>query len=333
MPVLPPRALLMAPMVELSHRPLRELVASFGGCDRYYTEMTSAAGYLSGAPWDKYFMDPEPEPARTVVQFYGNDARSLAGAASKLAADRRAAGGPLGGIDVNFGCSAPHIEKAGGGVSWMKDPDGARGLLAGVVAAADGVPVSVKIRLGYDESPEALLGFCRGLCDAGAAYIVLHPRLKSEKFRRTGKWRYVRLLADALPVPVIGNGDVRSPADYAAAVGDYSHAGVMVGREAARRPWIFALIRAVERDPAFSMEVRIEETGLRMLSLLRAYLPQPFMLSRARRFFFYYCDNLAFAHHIRYRIQNAPDIEAVEARWREYFREVPGDRIKTQRGP
>jgi len=57
------------------------------------------------------------------------------------------------------------------------------------------------------------------------------------------------------------------------------------------------------------------------------------MLSRARRFFFYYCDNLAFAHHIRYRIQNAPDIEAVEARWREYFREVPGDRIKTQRGP
>lgn len=332
MDVLPARALLLAPMVELSHRPLRELVASFGGCDRYYTEMTSASGYLANSPWDRWFMDCEPDPARTVVQLYDSDIEPLAAATARFLAERNAAGQPVGGFDLNFGCSAPHIEKAGGGVSWMKDGDRAATLVRAVRAAAPGVSLSAKLRLGYEESGDALVEYCAGLADAGVDYLVLHPRLKHEKFRRTGRWAYVRMVAESIGIPVVGNGDIRTFAQYKTAIADYAAAGVMIGREAVRRPWFFALIRGTEADAGFEMTIDIEETGLRMFELIRAHLPTPYHASRIRRFFHYYCDNLAFGHHLRYAIRNAPDIDTMERLFRAYFDEVPAERVKVQRG-
>jgi tRNA-dihydrouridine synthase B len=328
--ILPPRALMLAPMVELSHRPLRELIAGFGGCDRYYTEMCGAPAYLSDAPYDQWFLDTRPDPESTAIQFNSPDAERMTAAVAKLLADRRGQGLALGGIDLNFGCSAPLIEKAGGGVFWMKHPQAAAAMVASVRALIPGITLSVKMRLGYEESGEALLAFCGGLVDAGADYLILHPRLKDQKFKRLGKWDYVAYLAQELSVPVIGNGDIRDYAAYGRAVGRYGAAGAMIGREAVRRPWIFALLRGRERDPDYRMEAAVEDTGLRMLELIRAYLPPSFHLSRARRFFFYYCDNLSFSHHLRYAIQNAPDLPAIERLFKAYFDEVPEDRFRRQ---
>ncbi|MBN2875787.1 MAG: tRNA-dihydrouridine synthase family protein, partial [Spirochaetales bacterium] len=318
----------LAPMVELSHRPLRELVSSFGGCDRYYTEMTSASGYLAHSPFDRWFMDSEPAPGLTVIQLFDSESEPLAKAAARLVEERAAAGVAIGGIDINFGCSAPHIEKAGGGVSWMKNPPRAADLIAAVVAAAPGVPVSAKLRLGYEPSAEALVSFCGGLQEAGAAYLVIHPRLHNQKFRRQGRWDIVGSVASALDIPVVGNGDIRSYEQYRKAIESYGVAGVMLGREAVRRPWVFALIRGKENDSAFEMDISVEETGLQMLRAIRARLPAPFHVSRARRFFFYYCDNLSFGHHLRYAIQNANSLDDIEAMFRNYFVEVPGERLR-----
>lgn len=330
MPILPARALLLAPMVELSHRPLRELIDSFGGCDRYYTEMTSASGYLARSPFDHWFMDSEPSPDKTVVQLFGSEIEPFAQAAARLYEERKESHTPLGGIDANFGCSAPLIEKAGGGVSWMKDTNKAAGLIAALKAAAPGVPISAKLRLGYEESGEALLEFCLALETAGADYLVLHPRLKSEKFRRSGRWGYVKAVAEALHIPVVGNGDVRTPERFAAAMDEYGAAGAMIGREAVRRPWIFALLRGKEADPDFELVINIEEIGLRMLASIKELLPLPFHSSRARRFFYYYCDNLSFGHHLRYAIQNLRDLDDMERQFRQYFVEVPAERLKTE---
>ena len=255
----------------------------------------------------------------------------MALATGRLVRERQSEGVAVGGVEANFGCSAPQIERIGGGVKWMKDPAGAAQLIRGMRQAAPDTLVSAKMRLGYEESFEALRDFCAGLVEAGADYLVLHPRLSSEKFRRTGRWAYVRQLAAAMPVPVIGNGDIRDYSGYKQAMENYAPGGIMIGREAVRRPWIFALIRGQQADPEFCMEVDLEETGLRLLSLIRSLLPKNFHLSRSRRFFFYYCDNLKFGHHIRYAIQNAPDIDAVEALFRAYFVESPGERIKTER--
>jgi len=329
MSVLPPRALLLAPMVELSHRPLRELIASFGACDRYYTEMTSASGYLANSPFDRWFMDSQPDPSHTVVQLFDSEIEPIAKAALRLDQERKAAGAPLGGIDLNFGCSAPQIERAGGGVSWMKDARRAAALMAAVRAAAPGIPISAKLRLGYEESESALMDFCHTLENAGADYLVIHPRLKHEKFRRTGKWPLVRAAARSVRIPIVGNGDIRSYEGYRTAINEFGVAGVMIGREAVRRPWFFSLLRGKEADPSWTMEINVEDVGLRMLELIRTYLPKPFHASRARRFFFYYCDNLAFGHHLRYAIQNAADLESIERLFRAYFDEVPAERVKT----
>ncbi len=321
---------MLAPMVELSHRPLRELIAGFGGCDRYYTEMCGAPAYLSDAPYDQWFLDTQPCPERTAIQFNSPDAGRMAAAVAKLLEDRRGKNLALGGIDINFGCSAPLIEKAGGGVFWMKHPEAAAAMVASVRALIPGIGLSVKMRLGYEESGEALLSFCKKLVNAGADYLILHPRLKDQKFKRLGKWEYVASLARELTVPIIGNGDIRDYASYDRAVQTHGAAGAMIGREAVRRPWIFALLREQERDPAYRMKVDVEDTGLRMIDLIRAYLPPSFHLSRARRFFFYYCDNLSFSHHLRYAIQNAPDLQAIEALFKAYFEAMPAESVQSQ---
>jgi tRNA-dihydrouridine synthase len=275
-------------------------------------------------------MDSDPDPANTVVQLYDSGTEPMALAAGRLDRERKTTGMPLGGIDLNFGCSAPHIERAGGGVSWMKDASRAAALVRAVGEAAPGIPVSAKLRLGYEESEGALVDFCLALEEAGAAYLVIHPRLKHEKFRRSGKWAYVRAASKALRIPVVGNGDIRSFERYRSAIDLYGAAGVMVGREAVRRPWFFALLRGKEADSEFSMEIPLEQVGISMISLIRRHLPHPFHLSRVRRFFFYFCDNLSFAHHIRYAIQNADSLESVERLFRAYFEEVPADRFKTE---
>jgi tRNA-dihydrouridine synthase len=318
-------------MVELSHRPLRELVAAFGGCDRYCSEMTSAAGYLAGSPYDRWFLDAAPCPEKTVLQLYAADAGRLIKAATQLVAERTAKGIPVGGIEANFGCSAPHIERTGGGVKWMQDPPGAAALIGGLKTALPDIIISAKLRLGYTDSMTDLLRFCQGLAAAGADYLVLHPRLRAEKFRRTGRWDHVRTLAENLPIPVIGNGDIRGFEDYRAAMQRYQPAGIMLGREAVRRPWIFALIKGRLQDPDFRLAVDIEATGLRMLELIGSLLPDTFHISRARRFFYYYCDNLQFAHHIKHAIQHLTSLEAITQAFKDYFNTVPTDRTRLDR--
>ncbi|GAB1432306.1 tRNA-dihydrouridine synthase family protein [Spirochaetota bacterium] len=317
--------LLLAPMVELSHRALRELIAGFGGCERYYTEMVSASGYLHGNRFDQWFTDTAPKPENTAVQFFDSRADAIIDACKKLYDERAANGISLGGVDLNFGCSAPFIERSGGGVYWMKDPQKAASLVAKLKKLFPGLVLSAKIRLGYEESLEILGNFCIGLEEAGLDYLVVHPRLKHEKFRRKGRWHYVARLAELIKIPLIGNGDIRSFQDYKKAMDKYKPSGIMIGREAARQPWLFSLINAKEKDAEFRIHVNIMESGIKMLELIKKCLPEEFYLSRAKRFFFYFCDNLSFSHHLRFAIQNSTSMDQIESLWLSYFKELPAD--------
>ena len=141
----------------------------------------------------------------------------------------------------------------------------------------------------------------------------------------------MRAVAEALAIPVVGNGDVRDYEGCRNAFDEFGVAGVMIGREAVRRPWIFSLLRGKEANPSFEMTVRVEDVGLGMIESIRALLPRSFHVSRARRFFFYYCDNLSFGHHVRYAIQNCDDLDGMAALFAAYFVEVPSDRVKLER--
>ncbi len=311
-------------MVELSHKPLRILAREFGGLDIACTEMASASLFLSGSADELWYLDPEPEPERTMLQFYTMRGRT----GPLLEALERCADLGVMGADINFGCAAPRISRAGGGVAWLEDPSGAWSLVAEARRVWPKL-LSAKLRIGTEEDYPRLRDFCLGLVDAGLDFLSLHPRLSDEKFRRKSRWDFVAKLAADLSVPVVGNGDVRSYADYRERVENYSPAGIMIGREAARRPWIFALIRGREARADFSLEIDLLATAERMLDLLEEHIPPKHRLERARRFFAYYSDNFTFAHHIKWRLQNAPDLGAMRASLKSYLAEVPGDRKKT----
>jgi tRNA-dihydrouridine synthase len=137
--------------------------------------------------------------------------------------------------------------------------------------------------------------------------------MAGEKLKRRARWEYVKALREALHIPVAGNGDIASAEELAAKAAE---GPVMAGRLAVRCPWVFAA--SGKRSPAF-----LEETALRFLDLLARYQPPEFQLSRARRFFHYYCDNFTWAEYLRNRINREETLGGMGKVLGDYCREDP----------
>ena len=334
---------MLAPMAEISHRPLRELIEGFGGCDCYFTEMISASALCAGGPFESWYADAGPSPEKTVYQLVGSEPEKLAKAASLL--DRQ----ECAGIDINMGCSAPAITRIGAGVRWMESA-GRAGEMIAVVRKAVKHRLSVKLRIGYKDDFEYLVRFCRRLEQEGVELITLHPRTAKEKFRRNCRWDYVPALKSALKIPVAGNGDISS-AEEINRRGQVCDA-VMIGRLAVRQPWIFARaktlaaavasVAASASDTASAVNAAstagasgsaglsgydgspvsgdlIQQTGLKFLDLLAEYQPPEFHLSRALRFFSYFCDNLKWGNYLKNQLNREHDLSGIERVWKGYF--------------
>ncbi|MDR1175285.1 MAG: tRNA-dihydrouridine synthase family protein [Treponema sp.] len=325
-------------MAELSHRALRELIESFGGCDEYFTEMISAGALCGGGIFEKWYLDAGPCPERTVYQLVGADAEQLARAVVLLD------GRECAGIDINMGCSAPLIRKTGAGVAWMADIDRAGELIARLRPLTR-CRLSVKLRTGFNDDFDYLFRFCRRLEAEGLDLVTLHPRISSEKFKRRARWDYIESLKRELSIPVAGNGDIDSAealAEKARPRGSLCDA-VMLGRAAVQRPWIFAhaqaltapsisvnprpgtFRRANERERRFPSETfrfpHPEETALRFLELLARHQPPEFHISRARRFFGFFCKNFKWGTWLANSLNREESLSGMEGVLRKYCRE------------
>jgi nifR3 family TIM-barrel protein len=314
--------LLLAPMAELSNRVLRELIEDFGACDEYFTEMISAAGLLSDGPFEKWYIDANPKPEKTVFQLVGSNFTQISQAAAIL--DKL----ECAGIDINMGCSAPIIRKNGAGAAWMSSIDRAGELISRVRPNVKH-RLSVKLRIGYKDDFDYLVNFCRKLENEGVELITLHPRLITEKFKRFARWEYVVKLRQELKIPVAGNGDIMSADDIIKRANGFCDA-VMVGRAAIMQPWIFRdavnLHKPLSRnDETAAGEILsvVEKTGLRFLELLSHYQPPEFHMSRARRFFSYFCNNLKWGSYMKNKINREGSLSGIEKVWREYFDTAP----------
>jgi tRNA-dihydrouridine synthase B len=352
--------LALAPMATLTHEGLRLLIHRYGDPDEYFSEMINAPSFLAGGMFEPWYVRTAPCPDKMVWQLTGSAATPMIRVARSLAR--------LGGIgvDLNMGCSAPDIAHFGGGVAWMSKPldevaflvrgvreqidaavrDGPAGNAENGDSAPSAVPVasrlSVKLRLGVDEDYPRLLEFCRMLVGEGVELITLHPRVRKDKYGRPARPRYVGQLASDLTIPVYGNGDVDSAEGVLSYMTAYPCSGLMLGRTAVRKPWIFSDIRRLESDglatgdwstgtqPSFVPPTREPVDHLEVarffLDSLAMCQPPEFWISRAHRFFFFYCDNFSFAHHIRMKIQNAASVSEILPLLEAYFGEVPGDR-------
>jgi len=331
----------LAPMAELSHRALRELTESFKppegkeaktGADEYFTEMISAGALVSGGPFEAWYADNGPCPEKLVYQIVGAEEAQLLSAVAFL--DRY----ECLGIDINMGCSAPAITRTGAGVRWMADIDRA-GALIRQIRPKTSRRLSVKLRIGLNDNFDYLVNFCRRLEQEGVELITLHPRTAREKFRGRARWDYVPALRKELHIPLAGNGDIASADEMLRRSEDCD--AVMIGRLAVRRPWVFAEasnanlisqrrhegtsnLRFAKAAPLDSYEhsLNIEEIGRHFIALLSRYQPPEFHLSRARRFFSYFCDNLKWGNHVKNLLNRENDLAGIERAWRRYFAEA-----------
>jgi len=308
---------LLAPMAELSHRALRELIEGFGGCDEYFTEMISAAALLGGGPFEKWYIDGGPRPEKLVYQLVGADIGQITGAAALL--DRL----ECRGIDLNMGCCAPLIRKTGAGITWMASIDRAGELVKSVRGVVKR-RLSVKMRTGLTDNFEYLVKFCRRLEEEGVELIILHPRTAKEKLKRRARWDYVGALRQELGIPVAGNGDIVDAEGLIARAGGPCDA-VMVGRAAVRQPWIFAEAKRNRTTEYTELHggINLEETGGRFLELLGRWQPPEFHISRARRFFGLFCDNLQWGNYVKNLLNREETLSGMERAFRGYFRENP----------
>lgn len=314
-------------MATLTHPALRTLVWEYGGCDLYFSEMISAEAFLGGTPFEYVYRDPRPAPARLVYQLVGRSEDPI------VEATRRLAGEPVYGIDVNMGCSAPKIAKRGAGVSWMQHPDAAARLIERLRSAAPHLHISAKFRLGTGEDPAELITFARALESAGASFLTLHPRFRRQSYSRPANWRYVRLLRDAVAVPVFGSGDIGDAATLRRRVTESGIEGVMIGRAAVERPWIFAELggrgnrgRGLGGPGIHGAEVDLAEVAQRLHGLLEEMLPPEFLVSRARRFHAYFLRNLAFGHRLAAQVQGIESYGGIVEHVMSYFAAHPEHR-------
>lgn len=318
----PDPKLILAPMATLTHPAFRTLVDEYGGCDLYFSEMISAEAFLGGTPFEYAYRDARPDPQRLVYQLVGRSAEAIIEAARRLSEE------PVHGIDVNMGCSAPQIAKRGAGVTWMQHREAAARLIERLRAVTPGKTVSAKFRLGSGEDPDELVEFACALEAAGASFLTLHPRFRRQTYSRPSHWSYVARLREALSIPLYGSGDISDTASVSARVEESGVEGVMIGRAAAQKPWIFAEIRGElaggpgVQDGAVDLAVAAE----RFHELLEAMLPQAFFVTRSRRFYAYFLKNLAFGHRLAAQVQHLESYEEIRRRVASYFAEHPEHR-------
>ncbi|MCL2374511.1 MAG: tRNA-dihydrouridine synthase family protein [Treponema sp.] len=310
---------LLAPMAELTHRPLRELIESFHvGADEYFTEMISAAALLAGGHFESWYVDNAPCPGKLVYQIVGGETDALVRAVSFL--DQK----ECLGIDINMHCSAPAITRSGAGIRWMADIEKSADLIRRARPKTSR-RLSVKLGAGLTDDFEYLARFCRRLEEEGVDLITLHPRTAKEKFKRAARWSYISALRKEVRIPIAGNGDIASAEEMLRRRNECD--AVMVGRLAVRRPWIFAELRNIQAEEGAAEKaagienIDIEETGLRFLELLSRHQPPEFHISRARRFFGYFCDNLKWGNYVKNLLNREADISGIARAWRGYFAE------------
>ncbi len=234
-----PTPVVMAPLAGYSDLPFRNLVRERGGLGLAFSEMIRPGGLLLGREKKKqWILATGPEDQPLGWQIYGKEPALMADAARWL----QDHGAQL--IDLNMGCPQKKISFRGAGAGLLKTPDLAVEIADRVVKAVT-VPVTAKIRLGWDDKTLIGLDLARRLAGTGISALTVHGRTAAQSFGGQADWAAIAAIAAALPdLPVIGNGDIFSPETGAMRLATSGCAAIMIGRGAMRNPW---LIRDIER--------------------------------------------------------------------------------------
>jgi nifR3 family TIM-barrel protein len=254
---------ILAPLAGYSEPAFRQLCHEFGSA-MSYTQLLDAKAMVHGNDHTAQLVDFAPEEHPRVCQVFGSDPALIAAGAQRLL--------PLGPdvIDLNLGCSVRKILSRGAGAALLRDLHTVAETVRALERAVP-LPVTAKIRLGWDDDRRTYLEIARVLEENGAALIAVHGRTAADTYQTPADWEAIAEIKQAVSVPVIGNGDVRSVADVARMKQQTGCDAVMVGRAALGNPWFFAgrdldAVPAAERYPLMRRHLRmmVDRLGRRL---------------------------------------------------------------------
>jgi tRNA-dihydrouridine synthase B len=222
----------VAPMAGMTDTAFRRLVKRQGGCGLVVTEMVSAEGLVRGIDRTLEFAEYTEEERPVSIQIFGGDPVKMADAAQIV----EGMGADI--VDINMGCPVPKISKHNAGCSLMRDPGHAARVVASMARAVN-IPVTVKMRAGWNDLDRNAPLLARMVQDAGAAAVTIHGRTAEQSYKGLADWELVSHVARSLDIPVLGSGDCLEPEQIIDRLASGVN-GVLVGRGVLRNPWILA---------------------------------------------------------------------------------------------
>ncbi|NUR54440.1 MAG: tRNA dihydrouridine synthase DusB [Acidobacteria bacterium] len=238
----PPFAL--APMAGMTDTAFRRLVKRKGGCGLVVTEMVSSDGLVRGIDRTLEYAEYTEEERPVSIQIFGGDPVKMADAAQIV----EGMGADI--VDVNMGCPVPKISKHNAGCSLMREPEHAQAVVAAMVKAVK-IPVTVKMRAGWDDQAINAPALASRMEEAGASAIAVHGRTAAQSYSGFSDWDLIGRVATGVGIPVFGSGDCVEPSQIVQRLNGGPVSGVLVGRGALRNPWIFEQAAALRRgEPA-----------------------------------------------------------------------------------
>jgi tRNA-dihydrouridine synthase B len=309
-----PNGLALAPLSGITNLPFRRIARELGA-GVVVSELVSSNGLVRASGRTLRYLLTHPDERPVVMQIFGDDPACMADAA-RIAQD---AGADV--VDLNIGCPVKKVVKRGAGCALMRDlPRSAR--LIGAVVGAVSVPVTVKIRAGWSRAEVNAPEYARMAEAEGVGAVTVHGRTREQMFTGRADRDVIRRTVEAVSIPVIGNGDIASPADAAAMLDETGCSGVMIGRAAQGNPWIFREIRMAWTTGEAPAPPTLEERYaviLRHLDLHVAHVGEAQAVCEMRKHVCWYTKGLEGGARFRSEVQRLTSRAALAEALERYF--------------
>ena len=316
----------IAPMAGMTDTAFRRLVKRHGGCGLVVTEMVSSEGLVRGIDRTLEYAEYTEEERPVSIQIFGGDPMVMADAAQVV----EGMGADI--VDVNMGCPVHKIAKHNAGCSLMKEPEHAATVISAMTKAVK-IPVTVKMRAGWNDAQRNAPALARMVEDAGAAAVAVHGRTAEQSYSGHADWKIVADIANALSIPVFGSGDCVEAGQIIERM-QSGVGGVLVGRGVLRNPWILAQARdlAEGREPRVVTMADRGQFLLDYIELLKHERVRDesgrvghdrWIVNKIRALGSWYTKGLDSGSHLRTAINSAESLPALVGIISRFFLEAP----------